>query len=116
MTARLAVAFVLLLCVSGFGLASYLTEAAIIEAVNEKLPPDEQFNPLGWGPLKTFKLHGAYSRLYPEGRLLKRIAILSGLMLVCIVSAGTLLGLGFFPVACVGVGGLLLIWLLYWRR
>jgi hypothetical protein len=116
MTVTLVGLFVLVLCVSGFGLASYINEAAIVDAVNSKLPADDQFNPLGWGPSKTLRLHHAYRRLYPEGRLLKRQAILHTLMLLCLVSAAALLGFGFLPAAWIGMGGLVLNWLLYWRK
>src|SRR2546429_621563 len=58
----------------------------------------------------------AYRRLYPEGRLLKRQAVLAALMLLCLVSAVTVLGFGFLGIACFGGLGLLLLLVVYIRE
>ena len=115
MTARLVATFVLLLCVGGLGLGACINQWAIVEAVNAKLPTDEQFNPLGWYLPKTLNLHRAYRRLYPDGRLLKRQAVFALLALLCVVIAATLLGFGFFGIGWLGGMGLLSIWLLHAR-
>lgn len=99
MTARLIVAFVLLLCGGGFGLAATINQFAIVDAVNAKLPSGEQFNYFGWHPLKTLRLHGTYRRLYHHGRLLRRQAVLAVLALACLVFAATLLGFPFVLIA-----------------
>ena len=116
MTATLAASFILLLCVGGFGLAATINQFAIVDAVNAKLPADDQFNALGWHLPKTLRLHRAYRRLYPDGRLLKRQASLMTLMMLCLVTATVLLGFGVFLTAWLGVGSLLLLCLLYWRK
>src|SRR5438128_9821596 len=113
MTARLAVAFVLLFCVGGFGLATAINHFGIIDAVNAKLPTDNHFEPLGWYLPKTLRLHSAYRRLYPDGTLLRRQAVLAVLALVCLVLAATLLGFGFLGIAWLGGLGLLLLWFVY---
>jgi hypothetical protein len=95
MTLRLAFTFVLVLCVSAFGLASTITQFAIVEAVNAKLPAGEQFDPFWWGPSKTFRLRREYRRLYPEGKLLRRQSVLTAAMFVCILLAALVLGLVF---------------------
>jgi len=115
MTARLVATFVLLVCVGGLGLWATVNELAIVEAVNAKLPTDEQFNSLGWYLTKTLNLHRAYRRLYPDGRLLKRQAVLATLALLCLVIVATLLGFGFFAIGWFGGMGLLSLWLLYAR-
>jgi hypothetical protein len=116
MTARLAVAFVLLFCVGGFGLAAAINGFAIIDAVNTKLPPDERFAELGWYLPKTLRLHAAYRRLYPDGTLLRRQALLAAFALVCLVLAATLLGFGFPGIAWLGGLGLLSLWFVYIRK
>ena len=92
---RLAFTFALLLSVGAFGLASTITGFAIVEAVNEKLPEREQFDPFWWGPSKTFRLRREYRRLYPEGKLLGRQSVLAGAMGVCVFLAALLLWLPF---------------------
>jgi hypothetical protein len=58
MTLRGVAVFALLLCMGGLGLAGSLAGAEIVEAVNAKLPEDEQFEPLGWYFAKTRRLAG----------------------------------------------------------
>lgn len=116
MSVRLAVAFVLLLCVGGFGLAATINAFAIVEAVNAKLPTDDQFGQLGWYLTKTLRLHREYRRLYPDGDLLRREGLLSLVMLACTVSAMALIGFGFLGIACLGGIGALSLWFVYFRR
>jgi hypothetical protein len=91
MVIKLATAFVLLLCVGGLGLASTIAQFAMVDAVNEKLPKSEQFDPFWWYPPKTVKLFLAYRRLYPTGRLLRRQVILGTTMLVCLLLTALLM-------------------------
>jgi hypothetical protein len=116
MTGKLAVAVVLLFCVGGFGLAGVINHLTIIGAVNAKLPTDNRFEPLGWYLPKTLRLHSAYRRLYPDGRLLRRQAVLAALALVCLVGATTLLGFGFLVIAWLAGLGLSSLWFLYIRK
>ena len=88
---------------------------AIVDAVNAKLPSDEQFDPFWWYLPKTLRLHSAYRRLYPEGRLLKRQAVLTALALLCLVVAVTVLSFGFLGIAFGGLC-LLLLWFVYVRK
>lgn len=113
MTVRLILAFLFLGCVSGFGLATAITHFAIIEGVNAKLPPTEQFGELGWGPIKSVRLHREYRRLYPDGTLLRRAAILAYVALLSLVIAGTLLGFGVVGIVWVGGVGALSLWFFY---
>ena len=116
MTARFGVAFVLLLCVGGFGLASTINQCAIVDAVNTKLPAPDQFDAIGWWPTKTFRLHAQYRRLYPNGGLLRQQAILAAAMHFCILIAASLIGFGVLFTACFGVGGVFLLWFIYlWK-
>lgn len=116
MTARLVVAFVILLCVGGFGLAGAINAFAIIEAVNAKLPAEDQFDPFWWYPPKTLRLHEQYRRLFPDGGLVRRQGILTSIMLLCIVLAAGLLGFGLLSIAWLGLASALLIWVIYFRK
>ena len=115
MTLRLAIAFVLLLCGGAFGLASTINQLAIVDAVNAQLPSREQFDPFWWGPHKTLKLQREYSRLYPDGRLLRRQSVMIAAMFVCLLLAALFLGFGFLVLALLGPG-LVLLWFVYFRN
>ena len=88
---KLIAAAVLLLCVGGLGLTATITQFAIVDAVNEKLPENEQFNHLGWYLTKTARLRREYRRFYPTGKLLRRQYILWSVMLVCLLAAVVLI-------------------------
>jgi hypothetical protein len=89
---------------------------AIVEAVNAKLPTADQFGELGWGPIKTLRLHREYRRLYPDGRLVTRCGILSMAMLLSLVAAATLFGFGLLGIVWVGGVGVLSLWFFYFRK
>lgn len=88
---KLIAAAVLLVCVSGLGLSASITQFAMVDAVNEKLPESEQFNHLGWYFTKTARLRREYRRLYPTGNLLRRQRILFLVALVCLIVAALLI-------------------------
>jgi hypothetical protein len=111
----MTLAFVFLLCVSGFGLAATINQIAIVEAVNAKLPTAGQFGELGWWPSKILRLHREYRRLYPDGTLLKRGGILSLAMLSFLVVAATLFGFGLPGIIWIGGIGAFSLWLVYFR-
>ena len=116
MTVRLTLAFLFLACVSGFGLAVGITHLAIVEAVNSRLPPPKQFEQLGWGPRKSFRLRREYRRLYPEGTLLRRAGILAYVSLFSLVVTAMLLGFGVLLTAWIGGGGALGLWYFYFNN
>lgn len=116
MTVRLTLAFLFLACVSGFGLAGGITHLAIVEAVNLRLPPSKQFEQLGWGPRKSFRLCREYRRLYPEGTLLRRAGILAYVSLFSLVVTAMLLGFGVLLTAWIGGGGALVLWFFYFNN
>jgi hypothetical protein len=115
MTLRFAAILVLLSCVGVLGVAGTINQFTLVEAVNAKLPPNEQFDAIGsWLP-KSLRLHRQYRRLYPEGGLLTRQGVLAYAMLFCIVVAGAILGLGFLSVGFFGLSALAL-WFLYFKH
>ena len=87
----------------------------MVDAVNSKLPSDGQFSLIGWGPVKTLRLHKQYRRLYPNGDLLRRQGIWTAAMFSCFVVAAGLIGLGIFIIAWLSVGSALLVWVEYFR-
>src|SRR5712672_438406 len=115
MNVRLAIVFVLLLCIDGVGMAATITAFAIIDAVNAKLPTNEQFDRLGWWLPKTLRLHREYRRLYPDGALVRQEGVLGAIMLICVVLAATLIGFGFLGVVWIGGIGAFSLWLVYFR-
>jgi hypothetical protein len=54
----------------------------LIEQVNSKLPPEQQFSHFGGTPPKYRRIHEAYRRLYPGGRLItaSRALLVAGLL------------------------------------
>jgi len=116
MTVRITLGFVFLACVSGFGLAASLTHLAIVEAVNAKLSTTDQFGQLGWGPVKSFKLSNEYRRLFPAGKLLRRVGILAAVSLFSLLAAGMLFGLPLLGITLVGAVGGLSLWSMYFRK
>ena len=115
MTLRFAAILVLLSCVGVLGVAGTINQFTLVEAVNAKLPPNEQFDAIGsWLP-KSLRLHRQYRRLYPEGGLLTRQGVLAYAMLFCIVVVAWLLGFGFLA-AWLGGLGTLMLWLIYFQK
>jgi len=94
MATRVIVGIVALACVSICGMIATLTNYEMMERVNEKLPREEQFDPLGWYFPKYEGLHRAYKRLYPDGHLLLKVRVLTALMFGCLLICAW--GFGFF--------------------
>lgn len=109
MTLRFAIGFALLLVLGGLGLASSITGLAMVEAVNLRLAPREQFDSFGWWAGKTQRLYQEYRRLYPDGGLIRRQAILSAGMLACLLLVALFLGFDFLQIAFFGSVGLLIL-------
>jgi hypothetical protein len=116
MTPRFTAALVFVLGVGVLGIVGTINQFAIVEAVNAKLPPGDQFDTLGWWPSKTLRLHRQYRRLYPDGRLLWRQGVLASAMLFCMVLAGGLIGFGFLSMAFFGGIGALSFWFVYFKH
>jgi hypothetical protein len=98
------------------GIAGTINQFAIVDAVNAKLPPGDQYNAIGWSLPKTLSLHRQYRRLYPDGGLLWRQGVLASAMLFCIALAAGLIGLGFLSMAFLGGLGALLSWFVYFKH
>ena len=52
----------------------------MVEAVNVKVPTNDEFSQFWWYPSKMGRLHREYRRLYPDGGLIRRERILFVLM------------------------------------
>lgn len=116
MTLRLVAALAFLLCVGGLGLAATITHYEIVDAVNARLPPEEQFELLGWYGAKSLRLNREYRRLYPQGTLVWREGVLAAACSFCLALAVAVVGFSFLIIACVGGGGALLLWFTYFRK
>ena len=113
---RIVIASALFTCCCGFAAATNSTVYAIVDAVNAKLPPNEQVSPFWWGPLKLQRVHQIYRRLCPDGGLLRREGILFAMMWLCLVASAGLLQFGFLGVLWLATCGGLLVWFMYFRR
>jgi len=85
MSARLVAGIVALACIPTYGIIATSTYYEIVDMVNEKLPAECQFAWEGWYFTKQRRLHRGYRRLYPSGRLLRRIRCLDALMIACLL-------------------------------
>jgi hypothetical protein len=92
MIALIVIGIVALAGVSICGLVASLTNLEMADKVNEMLPKDEQFFPLGWYFSKTERLHREYKRLYPDGRLLLKFRVLTAMMFACVLICACVLG------------------------
>lgn len=73
---------------------SALANVQMVDKVNEKLPKENQFPPLGWYWSKTLRIHREYKRLYPSGHLSRNVRVLAGLMFACVMISAW--SFGFF--------------------
>jgi hypothetical protein len=80
MATRVIVGIAALACVTLCGMIATFANYEMMDKVNEKLPKDEQFDPLGWHLVKHLRLRREYKRLYPGGRLLLKVRVLTALM------------------------------------
>jgi hypothetical protein len=83
MAARVIVGILALACGSICGLVSGSAYSEMTDKVNERLPKEQQFAELWWYASKYQRLHREYKRLYPEGRLLLRVRVLTVAMFAC---------------------------------
>jgi len=74
--ARIAVAIVAIPLFFTAAVSSIVVFHQIVDAVNQRLPQDQQFDPLWWYWPKTRRLMKEYRRLYPEGALNLRFRFL----------------------------------------
>ena len=65
-----------------------------VERVNERLPVDQQFETLWWGPMKRLRFESEYVRLFPDRGLRRkeRFAFLLGMVFLAtlVLSAASL--------------------------
>jgi hypothetical protein len=94
MAARVIVGFAALACVSICGMIATFANYEMMDKVNAKLPKEEQFDSLGWYFPKSQRLQREYKRLYPDGRLLLKVRVLTALMFGCLLIS--VWGFGFF--------------------
>jgi hypothetical protein len=75
MVLRIVIAALMLVGVMACGLASTIESGRLVDQVNQTLPADRRFNPIGWHLVKHIDFREAYERLgrgrYPPPRLLR---------------------------------------------
>ena len=69
------------------GLLTSLRTFEMVDRVNEKLPKEEQFKPLGWHLSKQQNLWRSYKSLYPNGTLLLQVHVLTAFGAVSLLVA-----------------------------
>jgi hypothetical protein len=74
--ARVAVAIAAIPLFIIAGVSSFIVFHQIVDAVNQRLPQDRQFDPLWWYWPKTQKLMVEYRRFYPDRTLEKKVKAL----------------------------------------
>jgi len=79
MTTRVIVGIVALACVAACGMIATFAAFEMMDKVNDRLPRDQQFDPLAWYPPKYQRLQSEYRRLYPEGRLAVKARVATAL-------------------------------------
>jgi len=75
------------------GLLSTFAIFEMVDKVNDKLPETERFDHLGWHYFKHLRLNRKYRTLYPDGKLLKRVRMLTVLIFAS----------GFIAALCFGI-------------
>lgn len=93
MSTRVIVGIVALACISICGLVATFANFEMVDKVNGKLPKAEQFALLGWYWSKRQRLHREYKRLYPDGRLLLKVRVLTALTFACLLICAWSFGL-----------------------
>jgi hypothetical protein len=83
MEVRLIIGVTALASSPACGLAANLASWDMIDQVNQKLPWEQRFDWLFWYWSKHQRLFREYKRLYPTGRLRKRIWTLYGVSIAC---------------------------------
>jgi hypothetical protein len=95
MAPRIIVGIIAVACISVCGLLSTFASFEMVDKVNDKLPETEKFDYLGWYYSKRVRLNDKYKMLYPEGRLLRRVRLLTVLAFACLFIAAYCFG--FLP-------------------
>lgn len=79
----------------GVGLISFLMMLRMIVVINAKLPPEESKPFYYWGGKNGKLLRDGYQRLYPEGKLARRMKFANMMSGVICGIALVVLGIGF---------------------
>jgi hypothetical protein len=85
MTTRTMIGIVALLGMTISGMILSFKIFQMVDKVNDRLPKQEQFDPLSWYLSKRLRLRRAYKKLYPHGRLLSQVDIATALMFACLL-------------------------------
>ena len=68
---KIVIGILALACATVFNIWSGMLTFQIVDLVNERLTPDQQFSHFGWYWSKYQRLNAAYKSFYPDGLLLR---------------------------------------------
>jgi hypothetical protein len=77
-------------------LRGMLANFALVDELNEKLPPNKQFNHFWWTPFKRLDFKEQYRATFPESQRLRR-AYRMGMVGLVLSLAGILVALSVLP-------------------
>jgi len=83
MTIRIVIGIFAVVCGSLCGMIGTFKSYEMMDKVNERLSKEQQFDPSWWYLSKNLRLRSQYKRLYPDGRLLVQVHVLTALMFAC---------------------------------
>jgi hypothetical protein len=87
MSTRFIISMVGVMCGSLCGIGLSFTIFEMVDKVNGQLPAEQRFSRLGSYWFKYQRLKREYRRLYPYGRLVRRVRTLRILFLTCFFMA-----------------------------
>jgi hypothetical protein len=93
MSVRVIVGIAAIVGVSGLGLLSSVISQRTVDQVNERLPKEQQFSPIGWYLPKTLRLHREYRRLFSDGNLANSVWTIVALTRACLFAGAWAIGL-----------------------
>jgi hypothetical protein len=79
------VGIIAFVCGVACAIASSFVVFEMVDRVNDKLSEEQQFSHIWWYWSKYQRLFAEYKRLYPNGRLRRRLRIMSVLLFACFV-------------------------------
>lgn len=92
MTARIIIGAVALAGISACGVLSTIVAQGMVSRVNERLPEGARLSPGWWSFFKLQRLSAEYRRLFPEGRLLRRLHLTLAIAGACFAAVARAMG------------------------
>jgi len=110
---RIIIGSVCVISIPVCGMLSLVVHQKMLDAVNSRLPKEQQFAYAWWGPSKKQRFYSEYHRLYPSGLLVRKLCALGTGMVAAGVVLMIVVGFGLGQVLLLAVGGVIIMWLPY---